>query len=150
MQPLTIPATPSYIEHDEETFHSLLDLEHQHCMQSGQAFRLLLCRLSTPDETRPPMNHSIKSTMVSTMREALGETDQIGWFLQDRVLGALLLSAEARQSAVPNSTGRNRVRRQIEHRLTRAHPSLIVQLYEFCDFPRVRGEAHVRPRTRYW
>ena len=148
MRAIQIKPTRAPAEHDEETFHSLLDLEHRRCVQSGQAFHLLLCRLSSPDGARFPMDESVKSTMVSAMRESLGKAAQMGWFLQDLVLGALLPTVEARLSAVPNSSGRNRVQRHIESRIRRAHPSLVVQLYDFLDLPRVRGEAHVRILAR--
>jgi hypothetical protein len=144
MRAIQITPTRAPAEHDEGTFHSLLDLEHRRCMQSGQAFHLLLCRLSSPDGARFPMDESLKSTMVSAMRESLGKTAQMGWFLQDLVLGALLSTVEARLSAVPNSRERNRVQRHIESRIKHTHPSLIVQLYDFFDFPRVRGDVQVR------
>lgn len=147
MRPMLITAVDAPAEHDEETFQSLLDREHQRCLQSGQAFHLLLCRLSTPEGARLPMNESVKSTMVSAMRESLGQTDQMGWFLQDLVLGALLLSMETKQLIVSNSAGRNRIRRHIESRLAHAHPSLVVQLYEFLDLPRVRRDVQVRTLT---
>lgn len=143
MQPPMKAEPHSAIEHDEETFHSLLNLEHRRCRQSGQAFHLMLCRLSSPNVARFPLDESVKSTMVSAMRESLGKTVQMGWFLQDLVLGALLPTAHTSLSAVSNSSGRNRVRRQIESRIEHAHPSLIVQLYDFLDLPRMRGEAHV-------
>jgi hypothetical protein len=135
-------------EHDEETFHSLLDLEHRRCRQSGKAFHLMLCRLSSPDGARFPMDESVKSTMVSAMRESLGKTVQMGWFLQDLVLGALLPTANTSLPAVSNSSGQSRIRRQIESRIEHAHPSLIVQLYDFLDLPRIRGEAQVLPLAR--
>lgn len=137
----------SHVEHDEETFHSLMNLEHRRCLQGGNAFHVLLCRLSTPDGARLTMNASVKRTLVSAMKESLGETDQMGWFLQDLVLGALL-SVEARQSAVSNSDGRNRIRRHIESRLANTHPSLVVQFYDFVDLPRIRGEAQVPTLAR--
>lgn len=140
-----IPITPTRApaEHDEEAFHSLLDLAHRRCTQSGQAFHLLLCRFSSPDGARFPIDESLKRAVVSAMRESFDKTAQLGWFLQDFVLGALLPTVEARLSAVPNSSGRNHVQRHIENRIKHAHPSLVVQLYDFLDLPRVRGDAQV-------
>lgn len=140
--------TGTPVEHDEETFHSLLDLEHRRCVQSGQAFHLLLCRLSSPDGAQFPIDESVTGAMVAAMRESLGKTAQMGWFLQDFVLGALLPTADTNLSAVSSSSGRNRVQRHIENRIKHAHPSLVVQLYDFLDLPRVRGEAHVRILAR--
>ena len=148
MQPTVIAATHSHVEHDEETFHSLMDLEHRRCLQGGNAFHVLLCRLSTLDGARLTMNASVKSALVSAMRESLGETDQIGWFLEDLVLGALLLSVETRQSAVSNGNERNRIRRHIESRLANTHPAVVVQFYDFVDLPRVREEVHVQTLPR--
>jgi hypothetical protein len=54
MRTMLITPTSTPAEHDEETFRSLLDLEHDRCLQSWQAFHVLLCRLTTqgtvPDE----------------------------------------------------------------------------------------------------
>lgn len=147
MQTPVIAAKHFYVEHDEETFHSLMNLEHRRCMQDGNVFHVLLCRLSSSDGARLTMNASVKRALVSAMRESLGETDQVGWFIQDLVLGALL-SVEARQPAVSNTDGRNRIRRHIESRLANTHPSLVVQFYDFVDLPRIRGEAQVRTLAR--
>ncbi|MGE0643446.1 MAG: hypothetical protein AB7P24_07245 [Nitrospira sp.] len=136
-------ADPSPVEHDEDTFHSLLDLEHRRCMQGGKAFHVFFCRLSTSDGARFPMTASVKQLLLSALRESLDETDQLGWFVQDLVLGALLSSVNAKQSGVSNSTERSRIQRHIESRLLHTHPSLVVQLYDFLDFPRVRGAVQV-------
>lgn len=137
-------AEPFPVERDEETFHSLLDLEHRRCMRGGKAFHVLFCRLSTSDGARFVMNASVKRLLFSALRESLDETDQMGWFVQDLVLGALLSSANAKQSGASNSTERSRIQRHIESRLTHTHPSLVVQLYDFLDFPRVRGAVQVK------
>lgn len=151
MQTQVIAATHSHIEHDEETFHTLLDLEHRRCMQGGNTFHVLFCRLSTSDGAQFPMTVSVKRGLVSAMRESLGETNhQMGWFLQDLVLGALLLSVKGRQSIVSPSSGWNRVRRHIERRFASTHPSLVVQIYDFLDLPRVRGDVQVRTVTVPW
>ena len=151
MQTDVIATTHSHVEHDENTFHSLLDHEHRRCMQGGKAFHVFFCRLSTSDGARFAMTASVKRALVSAMRESLGETDhQIGWFLQDLVLGALLLSVEGRQSIVSPSSRWNRFRRHIENRFASTHPSLVVQVYDFLDLPRLRGNVQVRSVTVPW
>ncbi len=124
-----------HIEYDEQAFRSLLDFEHEGCLQSGDAFHVLLCRLSTTDGTQFPMNESVKRGLVTAVRESLRKTDPMGWFLQDLVLGALLLNMDQRQSTLSSSSERSGIRRLIERRFSLAHPSLVLQFYEYLDLP---------------
>lgn len=126
------------IQQDALTFCSLLDFEHQRYLQSGQPFHVLVCRLSTTDGTRFPMNESVKRALMSAVRESLRKTDYLGWFLQDLVLGTVLLSLDPRQSTISSSSEANRIRRLIESRLSLAHPSLVLQFYEYFDLPPIR------------
>ena len=126
-------------EHDEASFRSLLDLEHRRCRQSGHAFQVLLCRLSTHSGTQFLMTDSVKRALISAVRETLGKMDQMGWFLQDLVLGALLLSKDPKQLAVSiGDDGTSRARRLIESRLSLVHPSLVLQFYDYLDLPPIR------------
>lgn len=126
------------VQQDALTFCSLLDFEHQRCLQSGQPFHVLICRLSTTDGTRFPMNESVKEALMSAVRESLRKTDHQGWFLQDLVLGTVLLSLDQRHSTVSSSSEACRIRRLIESRLSVVHPSLVLQFYEYLDLPPVR------------
>lgn len=139
--------TGSHAEHDERTFRSLLELEHRRCLQSGHAFHVLLCRLSTQDGMRFPMNEPVKRALVSALKESLDETDQMGWFLQDLVLGALLVR-DRRQSALSNGGGTHRIRRLIESRLSHAHPSVVLQFYDYMDLPPLNADAGDRLAVR--
>lgn len=143
-----IPPMGSPVEHDERTFRSLLDLEHRRCRQSGQTFHVLLCRLSTQSGTQFLMTDSVKRAMISAVRESLGKTDHMGWFLQDLVLGALLLSVDPRCSAMSNSSATNRIRRLIEGRLSPAHPSVVVQFYDYLDLPPIKEDTQDRTFAR--
>lgn len=134
---LIVP-TGSHAEHDEQTFRSLLDLEHRKCRQSGQAFHVLLCRLSTQSGTQLLMTDSITRALISAVKESLGKTDHMGWFLQDLVLGALLLNKNPSQSAVSSGNGTSRVRRLIESRLSPTYPSVVVQFYDYLDLPPIK------------
>lgn len=138
MQTRLISEHDHQTEHNERTFRSLLDFEYQQCLQSGQAFHVLLCRLSTKDGTRFPMNESVRKALVSAVRESLGKTDHMGWFLQDLVLGTVLLNLDPRRSTVSSSSEASRIRRLIESRLSLAHPSLVLQFYEYLDLPPIR------------
>jgi hypothetical protein len=124
--------------HDQRTFRSLLEFEHRRCLRSGHALHVLLCRLSTTDGARFPLNESFKQSLMSVVRESLRKTDHLGWFLQDLVLGAVLVSPDPLQSAASSSREAGRIRRLIESRLSLAHPSLILQFYEYLDLPPVR------------
>jgi len=139
MRTTLITAKSVQTEHDEHTFRSLLDLEHRRCRQSAQAFHVLLCRLSTQDGMRFPMNESVKRALVSAMRESLGKNDQIGWFLQDLVLGALLLSLDPWRSAMSNTGGTGWIRQLIEDRFSHAHPSVVIQFYDYLDLSPGKG-----------
>lgn len=149
MRTMLITPTSTPAEHDEETFRSLLDIEHNRCLQSGQVFHILLCRLTTLDGARFPMDESAKRALISALRESLDTTDQMGWFLQDLVLGALLVSANSKPSDGLTRRGRNGIRRHIENRLAHAHPSLVVQCYDYLDLAPVKRDiqAHAFARS---
>jgi len=128
-------------EHNEHTFRSLLELEHQRCRRSGQGFHVLLCRLSTQDGMRFPMSASVKRTLLSAVRDSLGRAGEVGWVLQDLVLGVLLLGMNPARS-VSQTTETARIRRLIESRLAVAHPSSVLQFYDFLDLPPLENHAH--------
>jgi hypothetical protein len=135
MQTTLETITDHHPEYDEQTFRSLLDLEHHKCRQSGQVFHVVLCRLSTQNGMPCLMNESVKSTLASAVRESLRKEDSMGWFLQDLVLGALLLSMDPRQSGISSGNRTDQIRRQIESRLSLVHPSLALQIYDYLDLP---------------
>ncbi len=140
--PLSAPRRP-LPEHNEHTFRSLLEQEHQRCRRSGQGFHVLLCRLSTPDGMRFPMSASVKRTLLSAVRDSLDTADEVGWVLQDLVLGVLLLSMNPERSA-SRTTETARIRRLIESRLSAAHPSSVLQFYDFLDLPPLENHVHNR------
>lgn len=121
--------------HDERSFRSLLDLEYQWCLHSGRAFHVLLCRLSTRDGMQCAMDQTVKSALVSAVRESLDTMDHMGWFLQDLVLGALLVGIDAGQSPVFRISKTDQIRRLVENRFCLTHPSLVLQFYDYLDLP---------------
>jgi hypothetical protein len=138
IQATVISVTDHPTEQDALTFCSLLDFEHQRCLQSGRPFHVLVCRLSTTDGTQFPMNESVKKALMSAVRESLHKTDHQGWFLQDLVLGTVLLSLDPRPSTVSSNSEACRIRRLIESRLSVVHSSLVLQFYEYLDLPPVQ------------
>lgn len=129
-------------EHNEHTFRSLLELEHQRCRRSGQGFHVLLCRLSTQDGMRFPMRASVKRTLLSAVRDSLDTADEMGWVVQDLVLGVLLTDMNPARSTASRTTAATRIRRLIESRLAVAHPSSVLQFYDFLDLPPLDNNAH--------
>jgi hypothetical protein len=89
------------------------------------------------------MNESAKRALISAMRESLGTTAQMGCFLQDLVLGALLVKVDPKQSDGLNSSGRNGIRRHIESWLAHAHPSLVVHCYNYLDLAPIKRDVQV-------
>ncbi|MGC4097932.1 MAG: hypothetical protein QM706_12515 [Nitrospira sp.] len=127
-----------HTEYDEQTFRSLLDSEHRRCLQAGHTFHVLLCRLSTKDGRLFLMHEPLTSALISAARESIHMTDQLGWFLQDLVLGALLLSTDPRHLALSSEGGSSRVRRLIENRLSPTYPSLVMQFYDYLELPSIQ------------
>lgn len=127
-----------FTEFDEHTFHSLLNLEHRRCLRSGLDFHVLLCRLSTEEGARFRITGSVKSVLLSAIRESLCKTDHIGWFLQDLVLGVLLLGSDSRHSVISSNAEMSQVRRFIENQLSHTYPSLVLQFYDYLDLPLIQ------------
>lgn len=138
-----------HTEYDEQTFRALLDLEHRRRLQSGHAFHVLLCRPSTQDGAHFRMDESVMRALISAMRESLCKTDHLGWFLQDLVLGVLLLGNDPTRSSISTNDGTSRVRRLTETRLSLAHPSLVLQFYDYIDLPPIQQchGSHATTRT---
>ncbi len=136
--------TDLHTEYDERTFRSLLNLEHRRCRHSGQDFHVLLCRLATYEGAPFRIQESVKRALISAVQESLRKTDYVGWFLQDLVLGAILLKQDSGQTDLPSGRCTNQIRRQIEDRLSSAYPSVVFQFYDYLDLPPV--QQHVGPR----
>jgi len=76
--------------YDEETFHQLLAAEHKRSERTGRPYLVLLAELHDRRVPRPTIDPAVAATIFAGLRLSLRETDVIGWYVADRVPGAVL------------------------------------------------------------
>jgi hypothetical protein len=76
--------------HDEEAFRHFLAIEHKRSERSGRPYLLLLVDLQDHQDIRPPIDPAIASKLIAGLWLCLRETDVIGWYVANRVVGAVL------------------------------------------------------------
>jgi hypothetical protein len=75
---------------NEEAFRHFLAMERRRSQRSGRAFLVLLVRMHQHSASAGPMPSSIAEKVFACLWACLRETDQVGWFREGRVAGALL------------------------------------------------------------
>ena len=88
------------------------------------------------------MSASVKRTLLSAVRDSLDTADEMGWVVQDLVLGVLLMGMNPARSTASRTIEATRIRRLIESRLAVAQPSSVLQFYDFLDLPPLENNAH--------
>lgn len=73
---------------NEEAFHYFLAMERRRSQRSGRCFLLLVAKLKESSETRIDSTGAFR--LFSALQLTLRESDVIGWYREDRILGALL------------------------------------------------------------
>lgn len=79
---------------DEEAFQYFLNIERARAGRSNHPIRLLFATLE-PDSGKPVEIPAASATrLFQGMRQSLRETDIVGWYRQDRVVGAVLTARD--------------------------------------------------------
>jgi hypothetical protein len=75
---------------NEEAFRHFLAVERKRSRRSGRAFLLLLLRFNQDRPMAARMDSAVAERLFACLWLCLRETDQVGWFREGRVAGALL------------------------------------------------------------
>lgn len=98
--------------YNEEAFRYLLDIERKRFEASLEPFVLVLVDLARQAGHSDRMPGAVASTIFATLTCTLRDTDVIGWYREDRVIGAVL--THLGDAPVADTT------RQMSARITRA------------------------------
>ena len=114
--------------HDEAAFRFLLANEMKRSEQSGRSFHILLAYFSDGEGAATRMDGEVGQTLVPILSAVLRETDYIGWYRDNHVLGGVLTALGDHSEEVVSC--------RIEHRFWRRMGK---------EFPR-KDLAHLRVR----
>jgi hypothetical protein len=81
---------PPGTEYDEETFLYLLAVERARAERSNHRLRLLLAMLEPVPGKPVPIPPARAARLFKGLKMSLRDTDIVGWYRQDRVVGAVL------------------------------------------------------------
>jgi len=76
--------------YNEQAFRYLLASESKRSERSGYAFTILLIYFNDKQGLIVPMDRSIADTTVKALFRSLRGTDYVGWYLDERIVGAVL------------------------------------------------------------
>ena len=94
----------------EEAFRYLLESEAKRSTRSGYLCQILLVYRTNGQGAIVPMGHHISRMVIAALSQSLRETDYIGWYRGEQIVGALL-TAMGRDSV---AAGHNRLRLRLE------------------------------------
>jgi hypothetical protein len=84
---------------NEEAFRHFLAIERKRARRSGRAFLLLLVRPTRRYAPEARLDSVVAERLFACLWLSLRETDQVGWFREGRVAGALLADVSDRDVA---------------------------------------------------
>ena len=76
--------------HNEQAFRHLLSSESKRAELSGHCFRVLLIYFTDNQGLIVHMDRDVADNVVKALFRSLRETDYIGWYLEERIIGAVL------------------------------------------------------------
>ena len=107
---------------NEEAFRHFLTMERNRWRRSGRGFVLIVVRLKQQEGRIADLDAIVAGKMLASLWQTLRGTDQVGWFREPRVVGALLGDAGGDNVAALCA----KVRRSIESALP---PDVAARLY---------------------
>jgi hypothetical protein len=124
--------------YNEEAFQVLLEIERKRFDASAQPFVLVLIDAASPAGQGIAMTAATATKVFATLTHTLRDTDVIGWYRKDRIIGAVLTHLGEAPMADTIAQMKARITRalvgHVPHDVARA---LKVRLYR----PRVRIES---------
>jgi hypothetical protein len=85
--------------YDEVTFRDLLAVERERSRRTGRPFVLLLIDSEAAVGACAPWTSQLSRSVFSSLSRCLRETDFIGWYLDQRIAGAVLTELDDRSRA---------------------------------------------------
>ena len=76
--------------HNEESFRYLLANEGKRSERSGRSFQVLLVYLAAPSGSTIRMDNTAANKLFSSLSDILRETDYIGWYRDELIVGGVL------------------------------------------------------------
>jgi hypothetical protein len=107
---------------NEEAFRYFLAVEQKRAQRSGRPFHLALVRLKKARGVNGDIDSAAAAKLFACLWLSLRETDQVGWFREGRVVGALLTHVDA----APGTDIARLMCRKIRQSLQEGLPSEIV------------------------
>jgi hypothetical protein len=80
--------------HNEEAFRYLLATEGKRSERSGRSFYVLFMYLAGPEGAAVRMDDKVTSRLLPAFSGVLRETDYIGWYRNDHIVGGVLTTLE--------------------------------------------------------
>jgi len=120
---------PPGTEYDEETFTYLLGMERARAERTNRRVRLLLASFEPVSGEAVPISAPSAKRIFAGLRQLLRDTDIVGWYRQDRIIGAVLCArADAAEEETSQAIGQ-RVGEGLRKRLpAKAAPGLRVRV----------------------
>jgi hypothetical protein len=78
----------------EEAFSYLLQAESKRSERSGQAYHIILIYRVEGQGTVKPMHSYVSTIVFDALAQSLRQTDYIGWYRENRVIGGVLTVVE--------------------------------------------------------
>lgn len=95
LRPIRVLDATAGVEYDEETFRYFLSIEQARATRANQPLRLLLASLDGSGGQAAQFPRPASSRLFAAMRQALRDTDVVGWYQQDRIAAAVLTALPA-------------------------------------------------------
>jgi len=89
----TKPSTPVGA-YPEEVFQGLVHSESKRSKRSGHVCRILLIYRTNAEGLTEPLGSEVADKTISILSSNSRDTDYIGWYRQDRILGVLLTALQ--------------------------------------------------------
>jgi hypothetical protein len=74
----------------EDAFRYLLQAEAKRSQRSGQGYHILLIYRSEAQGSITPMHAYVAAVVLDALAQSLRETDYIGWYREDHIIGGVL------------------------------------------------------------
>jgi len=78
----------------EDAFHYLLQAEARRSQRSGKGYHILLVYSANSQGAISPMHASVSAILLDELAQSLRETDYVGWYREDRIIGGVLTVVE--------------------------------------------------------
>jgi len=95
---------------NEEMFHHFLAIETKRSERSNSPFLLLLIDLKPEPGTDTTIDSTVAARLFGALSQCLRETDFVGWYLEQQIVGAVLTQFEGASGAEFAQVVRQRLR----------------------------------------